>query len=82
MTVEQKKQITDLAMRCVRDDKKEEMQTLLAEAEQAYHNGKFTKNYMQDLGMRMLAIIKLVKMAEFISTAKKIGKEISFDMPE
>jgi len=76
MTAEQQKKFYDLAMRCVREDKKEQMEGYLAEAIEKQAAGEFTKKYLTDVGMRMLAIVQLSRMTEFISSAKKLASEM------
>ena len=80
MTPKQRQEFRELAMRCAREDKAAEMEALLAEAEQKQESGAFTKSDMTGMGMRMLAIIKLSKMAEFISAAKKLAAEADIKM--
>ena len=75
MNPEQKQKMYALAMRCVRDDKHEEMKTLLLEADEKFGAGEASKVYWTKLGLRMMAIIKIEHMAEFIKTAKALGKE-------
>jgi len=75
MTPEQKQKMYDLAMRCVRDDKREEMTIMLQEADDMYKLGEVGKGAWTKLGLRMLAVVKLEHMAEFIKTAKSLGKE-------
>ena len=80
MTEEQKQKFYELARRSARLDKKDEMEALLAEAQQAYGNKNFTKSYVTSLGIRCMALVRAECMVEFIKQGKAMAKEVDIDL--
>jgi len=81
MTPELKHKFINLARDSVRPDKVEEMEALILEVEKAYESGELTKSYLTNTGMRIMALIKIECLADFIKHASELSKQVDI-VPE
>jgi len=79
MTEEQIKELYDFALQSTVKGKEEKMLALLDEAKERQLAGAFDKKFATDVGMRMLACVRLECMGPFIAKATKLKKEYSID---
>jgi hypothetical protein len=60
----------------IQSGKEEEAEIMMREAFARYTDGTFTKEYMNDIGMRVMALLRFECIAEFLSAAKGFAKQL------
>jgi len=76
MTEETKQKFITLARSSVRPDKVNEMEALLKEVEHDYETKKLTKSYVTTIGLKIMSLIRIECMVDFIKHGNELAKQV------
>ncbi len=63
-------------MQRIQSGKESDAEAIMQEAFARYKDGTFTKEYMNDVGMRVMALLRFECITEFLSAAKDFAKQL------
>ncbi|MCL2061759.1 MAG: hypothetical protein FWH03_03945 [Firmicutes bacterium] len=71
---EMQKEFYEFVLARVVEGKEDEAKALMQEALQTQQAGGFTKEYMTEIGMKVMSVIRFECIAEFLQYAQKMGE--------